>query len=89
MLRCSPREFMEWKAFFRVDPWDQDRADLRSGILASLICNMFAGKGATRAKPDDFLLSEKRPPQPMRRQSSAEVAAVLEGIIAAQQGRPE
>ena len=79
---------MEWKCFFRVDPWDQDRADLRSGILAAIICNMFAGKGAERAKPQDFLLSEKRPPKPPRRQTSAEVAAVLEGIIAMQHGRP-
>jgi len=37
MLAELPAElFQEWLAYFRIDPWDEYRGDLRSGIVASI-----------------------------------------------------
>ena len=37
MLDRIPEEvFQEWLAYFRLDPWDEYRGDLRTGILASI-----------------------------------------------------
>jgi len=38
LLEILPEElFQEWFAEFRRDPWDEQRADLRLGIVASIV----------------------------------------------------
>jgi hypothetical protein len=49
----TEREFQDWWAFYQSDPWGQDRADLRSGIIAALIANQHSKR---RSKAKDFLL---------------------------------
>ena len=50
-------QFAEWMAYSRVEPWGENRDDLRIGILASMIANMFREKGKKPAKPTDFVLN--------------------------------
>ena len=54
----SYSEFQEWCLYYQVEPWGEDRADLRAGIVASTIAN-YAGKvradGADPALPADFM----------------------------------
>jgi hypothetical protein len=47
----------QWEAYYQIDPWGDERADLRNGILASTMvnCNPFRKKSARSAKPTDFM----------------------------------
>lgn len=51
-------EFGLWLALYQVDPWGEQRADLRAGIVASTVANyagMARSKSAGAAKPSDFM----------------------------------
>jgi len=45
----------EWTAFDRVDPWSEARADLRAGIISSVIANVNRGKKSKSFAPKDFM----------------------------------
>lgn len=49
------REFEGWLAYHALEPWDETRADLRAGIIASVIANVHRGKDAEPFSPRDFL----------------------------------
>ncbi len=54
----TAEEFGLWLALYRIDPWGEQRADLRAGIVASTIANyagMTRSKSAGAAKPTDFM----------------------------------
>ena len=53
--RCDAREFAEWMAFYRLEPWGEQRGDLRIGILAAVVANMFRKKGRRALQPVDFM----------------------------------
>lgn len=38
--RTTSQELAEWMAYDRLDPFSEERADLRSGIIASIIANV-------------------------------------------------
>ena len=48
-------EFMSWLAYYRLEPWGEERADLRTGILASTVANCHAGKRSRPFEPKDFM----------------------------------
>lgn len=48
-------ELTEWQVYARLEPWDETRADLRAGILASVIANIWRGKDAQPLTPRDFM----------------------------------
>jgi hypothetical protein len=60
--RMSGREFAEWIAFARLEPWGfdprlrEERADLRVGVLTSLVFNRTRGKDEPAKDPQDFVL---------------------------------
>ena len=45
----------EFIAFDRIDPWDESRADLRAGIVASVVANVNRGKKTKAFAPRDFM----------------------------------
>lgn len=47
-------EFSEWIAYAHLEPFGEERADLRMGILASTFVNMMSAKGK-RYQPKDFM----------------------------------
>lgn len=51
-------ELTDWMAFYLIDPWGEQRADLRNGLLtaATINSNPFRSKGHPASKPTDFLL---------------------------------
>lgn len=61
--RMTAEEFGLWMALYLVDPWGEQRADLRAAIVASTVAN-YAGmqrtKSAGRAKPADFMPYRER-----------------------------
>lgn len=52
----SSREFAEWMAYNRLEPFGDLRADYRSGMLAALVAQAFGAD----AKPEDFMLLDQR-----------------------------
>lgn len=39
LARISSRELTEWQAYYRLEPFGEERADLRAGIIASTMAN--------------------------------------------------
>lgn len=50
-----PSELGMWAALYSVDPWDEERADYRAGIVASTIANVNLRRGAEPLSPHDFM----------------------------------
>lgn len=56
MLAQMPaRLFAEWQAYFQVEPWGEERADLRAGIVAATVANPWRKEGSEPFKPEDFM----------------------------------
>ena len=58
MRRMGASLFAEWRAFYALDPFGEERADLRMGVLASVLSNLFRGKRGRRKAPADFMLGK-------------------------------
>ncbi len=53
----EPRQFEEWWASWQLEPWGEERADLRMGLLACAIERLAIGPDATPAwEPEHFLM---------------------------------
>lgn len=50
-------EFAEWMAYYGLEPFGDERADLRSGIVAATIANVNRDPKKTRSafEPGDFM----------------------------------
>ena len=55
LSEITSAQFAEWMAYSRLEPWGEDRDDLRMGIVASVIANSNRGKGKKPYKPQDFM----------------------------------
>ncbi|MFH1619217.1 MAG: DUF4035 domain-containing protein [bacterium] len=59
LSRMPSYELTEWMAYDKIDPFGQERADLRNGVLCALIANRFEMLGKKgrrrRYKPADFM----------------------------------
>lgn len=80
----SSEELTEWQAYYSIEPFGEIRADLRSGILASMTYNMNKSKGAAPKDAKDFVLEtksfeEQKPPSPQTMAKAAELMAEMAG----------
>jgi len=66
MREMDAEEFGLWGALYRIDPWGEERADLRTGILCTLVASALGGKKGKRYKPDDFMPKFDAPEKPKR-----------------------
>ena len=48
-------EFTEWQIYEAIEPFGEQRADLRSGIIAATIANVNRGKGQKAFSATDFM----------------------------------
>ena len=57
MLSGMPdRIFTDWMAYANVEPFGEERADLRAGIVASVVANVMGRKKGQRPyKPSQFM----------------------------------
>ena len=60
LARIDSRELSEWQAYYGINPWGPERADLRAGVIASTTANCMSERGGF--KPSDFV--PKYGPQP-------------------------
>ena len=80
------KEFAEWLAFQSIDPASEERADLRAAMVATIIANLFRGKGGIVARPIDFMPYATRPQrtQPTTEEVENKIAAWARGVQAQQ-----
>jgi hypothetical protein len=55
--QLTSRDYAEWRAYFKLEPFGDVRADARIGILSSLIANAYRDPKRKRSpyKPEDFV----------------------------------
>jgi len=53
--RMDSRELSEWMAYNNLEPFGEERADARSGIVAATIANVHRGKNTRPYEPKDFM----------------------------------
>lgn len=70
LARVSSRELSEWLAYSQVEPWGEERADLRAGIVASTVANTArnAKKRRKPFRPEEFMPTFERKTQTMAQQ---------------------
>jgi len=55
LTKLTNRQFSEWIAFSQVEPFGEERADLRSAIIACITANAFRGKDQKPFEVSDFM----------------------------------
>lgn len=85
--RLGTRRILEWMRYERLEPWGEQRADLRSAIIAATLANVHRDprRRPQPFTPADFMPRFGEPPRP-KRQSLDEMRAVLMAAAAAAQG---
>jgi len=79
MLReMRPYELAEWIAFFGINPWGEERADLRAGIVASTLANV---NRDPKRRPEPYRATDFMPYR--RVDSAAQSADLSKRILAA------
>lgn len=69
--RVSSRELTEWMAYAQMEPFGEERGDIRQAITTSLIANVHRDpKKGKEYTPEDFMpFSEKPDPEEAQRQA--------------------
>lgn len=55
MREMGSRELSEWIAYSELEPFSEDRADLRAGIIASTVANTAYARPKDPTAPKDFM----------------------------------
>lgn len=57
LSRISSRELSEWQAYYRLEPFGEERDDFRAGTISSTIANVFADpkKRKKPFTPEEFI----------------------------------
>lgn len=78
--RLAERELAEWMAYARIEPWGEERADLRMAILAAAVANFSQWKRRDGKpwQPSEFLPRLGRHPD----EQEIDHRSVAEGIKA-------
>lgn len=82
MLASIPlRLFNEWIEYAQLEPFGEERADLRAAIVACVTANAWRGKTGRRFQPKDFMpqFSQTRRP----RQTAEQMDKVMREFAAA------
>lgn len=78
----SSIEFTYWQAFNRIDPFGEDRADLRTGIVAATVANCHRSRDSDPFAAKDFMWQYSPPAEKQGNavvtQSPAEVARLVD-----------
>lgn len=51
----SYSELADWMIYYSIEPFPEERADLRAGIIASTLANVHRSKNGKVFKPEDFI----------------------------------
>jgi len=53
------RELTEWLAYYKLEPFGQERDNWHTGVLASMYANVHKASGKPASKPSDFIYGAK------------------------------
>lgn len=68
LTEMRPSELGMWAAFYAVDPWTEERADLRAGTVAAVIANVHRSRDREPFEATDFMpFREKKKPSMAQR----------------------
>jgi hypothetical protein len=70
------KELEEWKAFYNIEPFGEERQDIRAAMICCTLANVNRGKNQTAYKISDFLLRFDPKPE----QTPEEMKAILKCI---------
>lgn len=80
MLAAMPLSlFYEWQEYYNKEPFGEERADVRSAIIAQTVANRHRGKGESPHKLDAFMPNYGG--KEVKRQSFKEIECNLMQII--------
>lgn len=83
MLReITAKQFTEWEAYARLEPFSELRADYRAASIAMMVYNM-AVDGKHRKKIDEFLLKWDVAEQAGKKQTWQQQQSIARMIVAA------
>lgn len=60
------REFLEWQALWRIQPWGPQQDDARIAVLTSIVANMFRGEDVAVAQPWELFPWMEAPEAPQQ-----------------------
>ena len=72
----SSKELSEWQAFYSIEPFGEERADMRSALVATVMANAWKDKKQRAYKMKDFMLNF----EPAEPQSVDSMKAILKGM---------
>lgn len=52
----TAKQFREWEAYYELEPFGEERADIRSAQICQMLANVNRGKNQQPYKLGDFLL---------------------------------
>ena len=79
--KLTVRELHLWAARWEMDPWSEERSDLRAGIIASTIAEVSRSKKhkSTPYKPMDFMPYTLKDKNVKNKELSARIKAAFKG----------
>ncbi len=86
LSEISSRELTEWIEYAKLEPFGEERADLRSAIVAATVANVNRGKKQKPFKPSDFMV-DFASDRTARKQTTEEMIAIAEAVTAALGGQ--
>ena len=83
----SWHEFQEWQVYHALSPLGERRADLRAGIIASTMANIWRGAEAPAYAPSDFMPQfDRMDTEPVDEDASIELTQSIFESLTAQMG---
>jgi hypothetical protein len=82
----SSMEFAEWMAYSQIEPWGEERADLRTALICKVSADINTPAGKPRAKLEDFMLKFDREKPTQTTDEMIGTAAQISAIYGAQEG---
>jgi hypothetical protein len=79
LSQLDSKQISEWMAFYQVEPFGEERADLRSAIIACVTANAWRGKNQKPFEVSDFLPKFDPPKQQTLEEMKTILRATLHG----------
>jgi hypothetical protein len=77
----SGSQFESWVAYYAIEPFGEQRAELRNGVLGSILLNIFKPRQGGWAPADVMMYQERDMAPPLSRKEVAQqVRAALGGL---------
>ena len=78
--RISSRELTEWQLFYNVEPFGEERADLRAALICHIIYSMNRGKDSPDIPLEDFMPKFEKKEEVEAEEGSTALEALAEAL---------